>query len=170
MVNLIQLSPANSVLPVNDELLDDGDVQNSEHRFVFKIGRFEFVLAKTLTTEILVKPTIYHIPNSPDWLFGMVNLRGNIHPIVDISTVLKTDYVNSPGDFILVIDKGRESLALLVDSIPRLLNDSSIAETLSETSWIMDEFVQPGVKSGNNILDQLDIKGLVNSLKVCAES
>ena len=73
--------------------------------------------------------------------------------------------MNNPGDYVLVIDKGRKSLAILIDALPKLLNEPTETERLSETNKYIDEFLKPGVLEGNNIWDQLEIKGLVDSMQ-----
>ena len=165
MSDLIELNTPNADLQGGDQLLDGGQVHDLEHRFGFNIGRYNFVLAKTMTTEILLKPTIYRIPNSPGWVFGMVNLRSNILPVIDLSQTLGTRYVNNPGDFVLVIDKGKESVAILIDALPKLLINPLAAQKLGEANYSMSNFIQPGVYVKGDIWDQLDVKGLVSGLK-----
>lgn len=99
----------------------------------------------------------------------MVNLRSNILPVIDISSVLRTQYVNNPGDFVLVIDKGRESIAILVDDLPKLLKDPTPAEQVSGADYIAEKYVQPGVMVKGDIWDQIDIKQLVHGLKDLVE-
>jgi len=166
---LLHFNATTSLLPTED-ILNDVQIDDVVHRFGFKIGRHGFVLEKTLTTEILIKPTIYTIPNSPKWVVGMVNLRSNILPVIDLSSVLRMQYVNNPGDFVLVIDKGRESIALLVDDLPKLLKNPTQAEQVSGAEYVAEQYVQPGVMVKGDIWDQIDIKHLVHGLKDLMEN
>lgn len=134
-------------------------------RFGYRIGSHRFVLEKTLLTEIVMHPTIYEIPKGPPWLRGVINLRGNILAVIDLSEALGTVCKSNPGEFVLVIDKGSEALALVVDAAPRSLVNPVPARQANDQQNLLGEFVQAGVQSENNTWMQLDAKRLARSLR-----
>lgn len=134
-------------------------------RFGYRIGTHHFVLDKTLLTELVIKPVIYPIPQKPTWLNGVINLRGTIVPVIDLSQTLNTVFYNNPGEYVLVIDKGADTLALLVDAPPASLTNSRPQTRSVTLNNISQEFVSPGVQTNNTSWMQLDVKGLVLSLR-----
>jgi len=50
----------------------------------FRIGRETFGLPIALVREIVRVPEITAVPNAPDYIEGVVNLRGRIIPVVDL--------------------------------------------------------------------------------------
>lgn len=158
-------SPVEQHMPANEAGLLDAELRDYELRYCYRIGRLEFVLEKTLITEIQLKPVIYAIPNSPVWLHGMLNLRGNILPVIDLAATLGTDLKSNPGEFVLVLDRGVDALALLVDGLPRALTNPQAAGSLAEMKLNADGFMQPGVCSEEGLIcNQLDVRSLVESL------
>ena len=50
----------------------------------FRIGRETFGLPISIVREIVRVPEITSVPNAPDYIEGVINLRGRIIPIVDL--------------------------------------------------------------------------------------
>ena len=54
----------------------------------FGVGRETFGLPISAVREIVRVPTITSVPNAPDFIQGVINLRGRIIPVVDLRTRL----------------------------------------------------------------------------------
>ena len=50
----------------------------------FRIGRETFGLPISIVREIVRVPEITSVPNAPDYIEGVINLRGRIIPVVDL--------------------------------------------------------------------------------------
>ena len=50
----------------------------------FRIGRETFGLPIAMVREIVRVPEITAVPNAPDYIEGVINLRGRIVPVVDL--------------------------------------------------------------------------------------
>ncbi|MGB6979711.1 MAG: chemotaxis protein CheW, partial [Candidatus Acidiferrales bacterium] len=50
----------------------------------FRVGRETFGLPISLVREIVRVPEITAVPNAPDYIEGVINLRGRIIPVVDL--------------------------------------------------------------------------------------
>lgn len=157
-----QLAPsldgAAALLPASDTL-PELDV-----RFGYRIGGFAFVLDKSLLTEIVVRPTIYTLPHSPSWFCGVINLRGNIIPVLDLSSALNTISHDVVGEYVLVVDRGRDALGLIVDAPPQTLNNPQPLFSTPPLSGAPTDFIQDGVQAADTRWQQLDVKGLALNL------
>ena len=154
-----------NVIPLTDAFATEGIQQEIDVRFGYRIGRFGFVLEKSETTEILIDPTIYTIPNSPSWLFGMLNLRSNILPVTDISRFIGAALTSKKGSYVLSIGKAGDAMALLVDELPRALSRPRDMMELDVSNKQLKDFMRPGVQVGTTSWPLLDIKAVVRYLK-----
>ncbi|MBI3560885.1 MAG: chemotaxis protein CheW [Gammaproteobacteria bacterium] len=136
-----------------------------ETRFGYRIGRFQFVLEKTETMEILVQPAIYKIPNGPYWLHGVINQRSNILPVVDLSKYIGVSMTSAKGEYVLVAGKGNTALALLVDEIPKTLTQAEPQSRIGAVNANVFEFVNPGLRTEQGDWLEFDVKALTRHLK-----
>ncbi len=51
----------------------------------FVIGEDRFALDILMVQEIIKTTKITNLPNSPDFIEGVINLRGSIIPVIDLS-------------------------------------------------------------------------------------
>lgn len=68
--------------------------------------------------EILRYPEITRLPNTPDYIKGVINLRGNVIPVVDV----RIQFGMPSGEItdltrIIVIETNEKLVGLLVDSV-----------------------------------------------------
>lgn len=53
---------------------------------VFAVGGIDYALETADVREVLRMVAVTPLPEAPDWLAGIVNIRGRITPIVDLRT------------------------------------------------------------------------------------
>ncbi len=156
---------ASNILQLSEHVIHDESLDDIEIRFGYSIGYFDFVLEKKLVTEIVIEPTIFPVPNGPNWLKGMINLRGNILPVFDLTQILTANLKSSPGHYVLVVDEGVNALALLIDALPKSLPNPIAAEGVGEINNISADYLTPGVVSEDKNWIELDIKALAKRMK-----
>ncbi len=54
----------------------------------FRIGRETFGLPIAMVREIVRVPEITSVPNAPNYIEGVINLRGRIIPVVDLRRLM----------------------------------------------------------------------------------
>ncbi len=123
---------------MNPELFEKGDISPPRHggdstvmadsvsqdtdtqlRYGYQIGTLRFMLPESVIAELLIEPSIYPIPLSPDWLSGVINVRGNIVPVCNLHTVMSGQVSGDNQKYVLLVDKLADSVAVLVDALPR---------------------------------------------------
>jgi purine-binding chemotaxis protein CheW len=86
---------------------------------VFKIGSEEFAIDIALTKEIVAMRPITPIPETLDYVTGVMNLRGNLLPVLDLRKRLRagTDASNAsqPDIRIIVSRLEGKQIGLIVD-------------------------------------------------------
>ena len=88
----------------------------------FRIGRETFGLPIALVREIVRVPEITCVPNAPDYIEGVVNLRGRIIPVVDLRKRFgqKQIEANKKNRVVVVELEGR-LLGLIVNSASEVM-------------------------------------------------
>ncbi|HYA23386.1 MAG TPA: chemotaxis protein CheW [Terriglobales bacterium] len=92
------------------------------HIVGFKIGRESYGVPITSLHEIVRVPEITAVPDAPDYMEGVINLRGKIVSVLDLRKRLgETQVASNRRNRILVVEhKGRLS-GLIVDSASEVL-------------------------------------------------
>lgn len=88
----------------------------------FRIGRETFGLPISIVREIVRVPEITAVPNAPDYIEGVINLRGRIIPIVDLRKRFGQKSVEaSTKNRIIVVEIGQRAFGLIVNSASEVL-------------------------------------------------
>lgn len=87
-----------------------------------RIGRETFGLPISIVREIVRVPEITSVPNAPDYIEGVINLRGRIIPVVDLRKRFgeKVPEPNKKNRIVVAEVEGR-MIGLLVNSASEVL-------------------------------------------------
>jgi purine-binding chemotaxis protein CheW len=87
---------------------------------VFKIGSEEFAIDIALAKEIVEMRPITPIPETLDYVMGVMNLRGNLVPVLDLRKRLRAGaepgHVPQPETRIIIAKMDGKQMGLVVDS------------------------------------------------------
>ncbi len=87
----------------------------------FRIGRETFGLPISLVREIVRVPEITSVPNAPDYIEGVINLRGRIIPVVDLRKRFGEMIEASTKNRIVVVEMESRFIGLMVNSASEVL-------------------------------------------------
>ena len=88
----------------------------------FRIGRETFGLPISTVREIVRVPEITSVPNAPDYIEGVINLRGRIIPVVDLRKRFGEPASEpSKKNRIVVVELEQRSIGLIVNSASEVL-------------------------------------------------
>jgi purine-binding chemotaxis protein CheW len=98
-------------------------VEATEHLVTFFLGEEEYGLDVRLVQEIIRLTEITPVPRAPEFVKGVINLRGRIIPVVDLKKKLTLGEVDASARASrIVVAKLRERLVgLLVDGASQVL-------------------------------------------------
>jgi len=132
--------------------MEDTQIQNidSSATFLsFQLGRELFALNVAKVLTILEMKPITKVPNSPNYLRGVINLRGNVLPVVDMRIKFGMEATEfTTNTCIIVINVGIEDesvqLGILVDSVDSVIDikNSEIEESPTIGTKYKVEFIQ----------------------------
>lgn len=135
----------------------------------FKIGREEFGIDIQKVQEINRMIEITKIPNTPNHVEGVVNLRGKIIPIISLRTKLGFEEAEKDKSTrIMVVEINGNVLGFVVDSVSEVLriHDAKIEPTPSITGGTDSEYIQGVINLSDRLLILLNLNTLFdNDLK-----
>lgn len=140
---------------------------HGERFLSFNLDKEEFCIEIGKVREIMGMTTINALPQTPDFIKGVINLRGKIIPIIDLRSKFgfeSRDYTDRTC--IIVVDLPDEDgsilMGVVVDTIKEVI--SIPAEKISSVPYInsriKSEFIKGIAETANGITIVLDI-GLV---------
>ena len=88
----------------------------------FRIGRETFGLPISIVREIVRVPEITSVPNAPDYIEGVINLRGRIIPVVDLRKRFgDKSFERDKKNRIVVVELQSRAIGLIVHSASEVL-------------------------------------------------
>lgn len=150
----------------NVELEED----TQKGRFLtFLIGKETYGIEIRFVTEIIGIQAITEIPELPEYVKGIINLRGKIIPVMDVRLRFKKE----PRDYndrtcVIVVDINDISIGLIVDSVSEVLTipDQDIVEPPQINSGTGNRYIKNIGKVGNNVKLLLDCEKLLTEEEI----
>ncbi len=120
----------------NQESLDQ---KTSEIELLsFHVGDHEYSVDIMSVREIRGWTHTTSLPHSPEFVRGVINLRGTVLPVIDLDLRLGLDGSEpSERNVIIVVDIQGRSLGLRVDAVSDILSIPLDAMTPLRISWTM---------------------------------
>ena len=89
----------------------------------FTIGEEQFGVDILMMQEIIRATPITAVPNSPDFVEGVINLRENIIPVIELRKRLSlyTGEIDQSGTWILIMDIEGRITGFIVDSVTEVV-------------------------------------------------
>lgn len=127
----------------------------------FKIENEEFGVDILTVQEINRMMNITRIPNAPDFIEGVINLRGKIVPVVDLRKRLsfpRKEYDKNTR--IIVVELDGITLGFIVDSVSEVLRlpQSVVEPPPSIVSGVESDYVEGVGKLDQRLLILLNLK------------
>ena len=141
----------------------------------FKLGNEEFGVDILLVQEINRMTQITKVPNSPDFVEGVINLRGKVIPVIDLRRRLNLERVeHDKGTRIIVVEIKNRTIGFIVDSVNEVLRvPADTFEAPPEmVSGIGSEFIRAVGKLEDRLLILIDLNKILldEETAVMAES
>jgi len=127
---------------------------------VFKLGNEEYGVDITQVREIIKMKEITRIPNAPEFVEGVINLRGQITSVTDLRKRLGIGvHENSEQTRIIIVELDKSTIGMVVDSVSEVLrlNKEDIDSTPSMAANMETKYVRGVGKLTDRLLILLDL-------------
>lgn len=154
----------------SEEIIDnieDGfeDEDTLENRYLtFRVNNEHYALEIRHVTEILGVQKITRVPNTRDFIIGIMNLRGIIYPVLDVRRRFGIPTIEwNDRTCIVVIQVDNVGLGLLVDEVSEVVTmpPETISEAPSTNKGAQSKFIAGIGKLGDALIILLDIYRLL---------
>lgn len=132
----------------------------------FKLGTEEYGVDISQIREIIKSVEITKMPNTPDYVNGVINLRGSITTVMDLRKKLEiaTNEEDTRNHRIVIVELEGNTIGMVVDSVTEVLNMSTadIDTESVNTSQIDAEYFRGVGKLKDRLLILLDLNKVIS--------
>lgn len=146
---------------------EEEDTQKGRY-LTFVLGEESYGIDIKYVTEIIGLQPITQVPEVPDYIRGIINLRGKIIPVMDVRLRFKKPLREyNDRTCVVVIDVGEISIGLIVDRVSEVLTipDAEIVPP-PEVNKSSSKYILGIGKSGSEVKLLLDCNKLLNEEEV----
>lgn len=148
------------------------DTQKDKY-VTFKSGGEHYGLKIEYVNEIIVSQEITEVPESEDYIKGLINLRGKIIPVIDVCLRFKKEQFDyNDRTCIIVINFKDTVVGLIVEKIAEVveIQEDNIlpSPSMNKTDRSQNNFVYAIGKVGDEVKLLLDPNRLLNDEEIAA--
>ena len=132
---------------------------------VFKLNEEEYGVEISHVQEITEYKTVTNVPNTPSFIEGIINLRGNIVPIVSIKKRFELSQEEASTDHrVIIINLGSKQVGFIVDDASQVLtmNENQIENPPDLITGIDRDYIIGIGKVAEKIIILLDLEKILS--------
>ena len=115
----------------------------SQQYVTFHLGEELFGVAVSRAKEILSLVQVTKVPQTPDYLLGVINLRGQVVPVVDLRVKLGIPAGESTQDSCIIV------MEVQMDGEPMTVG--GLADSVREVLELRDDQIEPPPRMGTRL-------------------
>lgn len=139
------------------------DTQKSRY-LTFSIGKETYGVEIKYVIEIIGIQTITEIPELPEYIKGIINLRGKIIPVMDVRLRFKKESIEyNDRTCVIIVDINDTSIGLIVDKVAEviIIPDQDIVEPPQMNKGNKNRYIKNMGKVGDDVKLLLDCEKLL---------
>lgn len=146
----------------------ENDAQKDKY-LTFSCGQEQFSIDISFVTEIVGIQQITDIPDIPEYVKGIINLRGRIIPVIDVRILFgkhQRDYDDRTCIIVIII--GSTSIGLIVDRVHEVMTipQEQIVPNPYDNIGQGNKFVRSIGKAGSDVKLILDCEKMLDIEKI----
>jgi purine-binding chemotaxis protein CheW len=132
----------------------------------FRLGGEEYGVDISQVQEIIRMVEITHVPRAPHFMEGVINLRGQLIPIIDLRTRFGMSRIDpTKSTRIVVTEIGNKRVGIVVDSVSEVLNIpiENVEAAPEMVAGVGTEYIQGVGKLGERLIIMLDLTMVIST-------
>jgi len=132
----------------------------------FKLGAEEYGVDIAQVQEINRMVAVTHVPRAPEFMEGVINLRGQLIPIIDLRTRFGMPRAeHTKNTRIVVTEIGTKRVGMVVDSVSEVLRlpVDQIEPAPEMISGVDTEYIRGVGKIDDRLIILLDLARIISS-------
>ena len=139
---------------------------NSMQLVSFRLDQEEYGIEITKVQEIILMGEITRVPQTPNYIKGLINLRSTVIPIVDLRLRFGLNEEKPTDETrIMVVNVGGKTIGIIVDAVSEVLRigREQIAPPPPTVAGLGRDYLTGLVKLDKRLLILLDIDKILNA-------
>jgi purine-binding chemotaxis protein CheW len=132
-------------------MMSVNEITETRQYLTFKLGNEVFGIDVAKVREVLDFTTITEIPRTPDFMSGVINLRGSVVPVVDLRLCFQMSKTERTRNTCIVV------VEVLLDGEATVIG--ALADSVEEVIDLEPDQIQPAPRIGTQIRTDF-IKGM----------
>jgi purine-binding chemotaxis protein CheW len=131
----------------------------------FRLGSEEYGVDISQVQEIIRMVEITHVPRAPKFMEGVINLRGQLIPIIDLRTRFGMQRIDkTKSTRIIVTEIGNKRVGIVVDSVSEVLNIpiENVEDAPEMIAGVGTEYIQGVGKMDERLIIMLDLTMVIS--------
>lgn len=129
---------------------------------VFKLGDEHFAVETDRVQSINDIMSITRVPKAPKYIKGLINLRGSIKSLVDLSLLLNVNHQNEQNNMIILTIEDEE-IGILVDEVEEVLDiEEKSIQKLDKDADKTQPYLKGILNYEDKLLTIIDIDKILN--------
>jgi len=148
------------------EDISDPGRQSVRELVAFRVSGQDYCVDIMSVREIRGWTEVTSLPHAPEYVRGVINLRGSVVPIVDLSARLGLPPIEASGRNVIIITIiGPQVVGLLVEAVFDIVNvpASAIQETPDVASESVKTFIEGVVSAEDKMIRLIDLGRILPS-------
>lgn len=157
--------------PSVDDLLEENEDTLSDRYLTFHLGNEDYGIEIRYVTEIVGMQKITEVPDMPEFVRGVINLRGQVIPVIDV----RLRFRMPPRDYdertcVIVVNVSGGAFGLIVDTVQevREIPPDSVSPPPSLARSEKSRYILGMGKVGEEVKILLDVGKLLREEELAA--
>lgn len=152
---------------MNDLMVESTDMEEDTQKgrfLTFSLENESYGIEITHVTEIIGIQSITQVPELPDYVKGIINLRGKIIPVMDVRLRFKKESkIYNDRTCVIVVDIKNISIGLIVDSVTEVITipEEDIVDPPNLNKGMQNRYINKIGKVGTEVKLLLDCEKLL---------
>lgn len=126
---------------------------------IFNLGKEQFAVETSKVQGINDKIEITKVPKAPNYVKGLINLRGNVITLLDINMLLGVLKEKSDEESIIILEMENELVAIIVDKVDEVMDiDDAMLEKIDESK---KNYIDGVINLKDRIITKINIDKLI---------
>ncbi len=134
---------------------------------VFSLGGEEYSVDISMVREIIRMVDLTRIPKLPEFIEGVINLRGQITTVINLRKRFEMEPIVNDNNRIIIVDSKGEPIGIIVDSVSEVMTvpPGQIEDMPSIKHARTQEYLKGICKVDDRILILLDLDKILTELE-----
>ena len=156
------MSPQDNKTVKFSEKREENNIDETQY-LSFEIGKEKYALKLIENKEVIEPPPITKVPNTKKYVMGVINLRGQIVPVINLENKLNLSSENNKGQRIIVVEVNNSLVGIMVDDVKDVVGiaQDNIEEIKESKGGINQEFMNGVFSYENYLIIIINIKDIL---------